>query len=428
MSGGRWRELESTGNLALVATREWNLLTTTSQQTPSRYGRFVRYAKHRDHDSDSFHEDTKTKLVHKTDKDEKSCTDDDEGGTLKHLGWFKTFIRKENRDDSEVLHKKVYESMPDNEGGSEADEGFDGDVEEEESEFDGREDFQADANVKVARSVDASYLDPGSAEVCEGDNCKGGNNNGQERALGFMDTSSGNSKKTSNIALKAAQEAMAAESAQETAGKEASKQAKFQLAEKAIQAAKAGQAALSAKQSIVEQLERELRESEVVVQDMSSSIQQSEVNTNAAMRAAQQAAAQLKMLTEAVQMAQSNLGNSEQAAQGAQQELAEKTQLLEAAKNRVEALLRELKAARADYASTKQAAYKAASAAKSAKSNAWVQMLLLDIPASYAIFVGPVCVAPMRPRTQSWCRRYSLMPSRAINESRHRRLLYFKAS
>jgi ABC-type transporter Mla subunit MlaD len=76
------------------------------------------------------------------------------------------------------------------------------------------------------------------------------------------------------------------------------------------------------------------------------------------------------MLTEAVQTANSNLANSEQAAQGAQQELSEKTQLLEAAKNRVEGLLRELKTARADYANTKQAAYKAASAAKQAKSNA----------------------------------------------------------
>jgi ABC-type transporter Mla subunit MlaD len=64
------------------------------------------------------------------------------------------------------------------------------------------------------------------------------------------------------------------------------------------------------------------------------------------------------------------LANSEQAAQGAQQELAEKTQLLEAAKNRVEQLLREMKAARADFGNTKQAAYKAASAAKEAKQNA----------------------------------------------------------
>lgn len=61
------------------------------------------------------------------------------------------------------------------------------------------------------------------------------------------------------------------------------------------------------------------------------------------------------------------MGNSEQAAQGAQQELAEKTQLMEAAKNRVEQLLRQLSAARSDFTSTKQAAYKASSAAHEAK-------------------------------------------------------------
>lgn len=76
---------------------------------------------------------------------------------------------------------------------------------------------------------------------------------------------------------------------------------------------------------------------------------------------------QLKTLTGAVQTAQANVGNSEQAAQGAQQELSEKTQLMEAAKNRVEQLLRQLSAARTDFTSTKQAAYKASSAAHEAK-------------------------------------------------------------
>lgn len=321
-------------------------------------GRFSRYIKHRDRVASKHHEDIISK-THQDDlnDDEKDCDKSKEAGeTLNHFGWISSILHR--HDDSDGLRKVEKKKI-------EVD-----DVDDEaESDFDEREDYNADERSKVARSADASFLDPGSTEVCEdGGNCKNGN--GNDRGLGFMDTASGNSKKTSNIAVKAAQEAKAAEDAQETAGKEASKQAKFQLAEKAIQAAKAAQAALSAKQSIVEELERELRESEVVVQDLSSSIQQSEANANAAMRAAQQAAAQLKMLTEAVQSSQSNLGNSEQAAQGAQQELSEKTQLLEAAKNRVEGLLRELKTARTDYANTKQAAYKAATAAKQAKTNA----------------------------------------------------------
>lgn len=126
----------------------------------------------------------------------------------------------------------------------------------------------------------------------------------------------------------------------------------------------------SGKQAIVEQLEQEVREAEAVVQEESASLQQCQANVNAAIQAAQQANTQLKTLTGAVQMAQANVGNSEQAAQGAQQQLTEKTQLMEAAKNRVEQLLRQLSSARADYANTKTAAYKASAAAHEAKVNA----------------------------------------------------------
>lgn len=79
---------------------------------------------------------------------------------------------------------------------------------------------------------------------------------------------------------------------------------------------------------------------------------------------------QLRTLTGAVQTAQANVANSEQAAQGAQQDVTEKMQLMEAAKNRVEQLLRQLSTARADFASTKQAAVKASTAAHDAKMNA----------------------------------------------------------
>lgn len=391
----------------------------------NRFGRFVRYAKHHD-DSESVHEGSRTKAVHESEKEDKSCgkEKDDSNAMLKHFDWFKSFMHREKlqRDNSEDLRKtqkahETYEEESDDAGESEDDEEV---SEDDESYFDGRDENENDRS-KVARSIDSASLDPGTTEVCEdGGNCKD-NNNGQDRAFGFMDSTSGNSKKTSNIALKAAQEAKAAEDAQETAGKEASKQAKFQLAEKAIQAAKAAQAALSAKQAIVEELERELRESETVVQDLSSSIQQSEANTNAALRAAQQAAAQLKMLTEAVQTAQSNLANSEIAAQGAQQELSEKTQLLEAAKNRVESLLRELKTARTDYSNTKQAAYKAASAAKQAKTNAWVFLIsfleFFTILYLYFLFSVPATVAVKR-WAKNWCKILPTMSNLDINNCR----------
>lgn len=133
---------------------------------------------------------------------------------------------------------------------------------------------------KFSRSISDPYYSQ-DTNCDDQNNCNRQDNGIEQQRRNEYSDSNSNSRKTSNIALKAAQEAKAAEEAQEMAGKEASKQAKFQLAEKAIQAAKAAQAALSAKKMILEELERELREAEIVVQDLSSSIQQSESNANA---------------------------------------------------------------------------------------------------------------------------------------------------
>lgn len=247
---------------------------------------------------------------------------------------------------------------------------------QEREKFDDSKQFQFSENFAQAsrRNSAQDYEEdqkvvPRSADCNEGESCKGDNERDhKDEDFGF--NGGGSLKKTSQLALKAAQEAQAAKEAQDSAGNVASKQAKSALAEKAIQAAKAAQAALAAKKAILDELERELREAEMVVQDLSSSIQQSEGNSQAALRAYQQAQTQLKMLTELIQVAQSTVGNAEQAAQGSQQELNEKTQLLEAAKNRVEKLLRELKVSRQDFGNTKKEAYKASMAAKEAKQNA----------------------------------------------------------
>lgn len=87
-----------------------------------------------------------------------------------------------------------------------------------------------------------------------------------------------------------------------SAGQQAAHQVKSQLAEKgnfaaynfwltykqliasALQAAKAAEAALAGKQSIVEQLEQEVREAEAVVQEEGASLQQAQANVNAAMQ------------------------------------------------------------------------------------------------------------------------------------------------
>lgn len=77
------------------------------------------------------------------------------------------------------------------------------------------------------------------------------------------------------------------------AGAQAAHQVKSQLADKALQAAKAAEAALAGKQSIVEQLEQEVRDAEAVVQEEGSSLQHAQSNVNAAMQAAQQATLQV---------------------------------------------------------------------------------------------------------------------------------------
>ncbi|XP_030563824.1 uncharacterized protein CG45076-like [Drosophila novamexicana] len=176
--------------------------------------------------------------------------------------------------------------------------------------------------------------------------------------------------KASNIAQKAAQEAKAANDAQMAAAEAAASQVKIQLAEKALQSARAAEAALAGKQQIMEQLDGEHREAEAVVQDVSNSLQNTQANAVAANDAANEAKTQLGKLKQLVQASISNLANIENVSNGAQQELAEKTQLLEAAKNRVESLARQLALAKQDFEKTKKAAYKAACSAVEAKQKA----------------------------------------------------------
>jgi len=63
---------------------------------------------------------------------------------------------------------------------------------------------------------------------------------------------------------------------------------KAQLAEKAVQAAKAAEMALSGKEAMVEQLQEEVKEARSVVQEETSSLHRAQVNANAAVQAARQ--------------------------------------------------------------------------------------------------------------------------------------------
>lgn len=63
---------------------------------------------------------------------------------------------------------------------------------------------------------------------------------------------------------------------------------KTQLAEKAVQAAKAAEEVLTGKKVIVDQLQEEVREAQSVVQEESASMEQEQANVNAAVQAARQ--------------------------------------------------------------------------------------------------------------------------------------------
>ncbi|XP_017845551.1 uncharacterized protein CG45076-like isoform X2 [Drosophila busckii] len=176
--------------------------------------------------------------------------------------------------------------------------------------------------------------------------------------------------KAASIAVKAAQEAKAASDAQNAAAEAAASQVKTELADKAMQSARAAEAALAGKQQIVEQLCHEQHEAESVVQEVSSSLQNTQTNAELAQTAAGEAKVQVGFLVRLIEAAKQNLGNIENVAVGAQQELTEKGQLLEAAKNRVETINQQLISAKQDFERTKQAAYKAACAAVEAKQKA----------------------------------------------------------
>lgn len=177
-------------------------------------------------------------------------------------------------------------------------------------------------------------------------------------------------QKSSNIAVKAAQDAKAANDAQQAAGLLAAQHIKQELAEKAFQSAKAAEAALTGKQMMVQQLEIETHEANAVVEEETASLQNTEVNMNAAVEAARAATQQFEVLDTLHKQMKENLGNIQSVALGAQQELGAKVQLLEAAKARLITLQKQMETAREDYEKTKTAAYKAACAAIEAKKKA----------------------------------------------------------
>ncbi|XP_045481166.1 uncharacterized protein LOC123685492 [Harmonia axyridis] len=175
---------------------------------------------------------------------------------------------------------------------------------------------------------------------------------------------------SSNIALKAAAEAKAAENAQFGAANRAAFKIKEQLAEKAFEAAKAAQAAAAVKSALVEEIMRETEAVKVVILELMRSKRRIEQAIEGQLRALQSDKSAFNILVTALHVAQGTCANADSALGGIHNDLLEKERILQSALYRTNVLATEEQCARQDLATTKCAARNALIAANAARANA----------------------------------------------------------
>lgn len=220
--------------------------------------------------------------------------------------------------------------------------------------------FEAEAPHMKRLSVDG---DQGGGDI-------GGEEEGCGESIQCRQPEVDSKQTATNIAQHAAQEAVHAYGTQQCAADEVAHQVKQQLADKALIAAKAAEAALGGKQQMVEQLESELCESEAALQQEKASMANTQAHAQAVCKTAQHAQHLLSALQAIIQIAEENLRISREAVNGAQHELAEKASLIEAAQRRVDSLIKLLNQARSELDCIKKATYKAICAAAEARQKA----------------------------------------------------------
>ncbi|KAL3265321.1 hypothetical protein HHI36_009529 [Cryptolaemus montrouzieri] len=174
---------------------------------------------------------------------------------------------------------------------------------------------------------------------------------------------------SSNIAIKAAEEAKAAQYAQMPAACQAAHQVKEQLAEKAIEAAKAAQAALAGKVALVEELIREKEAVKLVMQEEVNSKMQLEQSINEEIKALSGYKSLLNVLSTGHHLAETVATNADSSLRGVEEDLRQKDTLLQQAFHAVEILTRDEAMARNDLETTKCAARRAEQAAAAARAN-----------------------------------------------------------
>ncbi|XP_022210449.2 uncharacterized protein LOC111066278 [Drosophila obscura] len=169
------------------------------------------------------------------------------------------------------------------------------------------------------------------------------------------------------IAQKAAQMAKAANEAQTGAAEDAAKLVRMQLAETAMQAARAVNAVLEGKEAIVENYQRELHDAEDMVIQVSASLESSEANAQSASAASTFAETLKGRLEGILEQTVASLVDIDALDEQVNADLQEKTEMLARTEELAQRLEQQLATARQEYDKVKEAARQAANAAEQAR-------------------------------------------------------------
>eukprot|EP00099_Drosophila_melanogaster_P022335 NP_649787.2 uncharacterized protein Dmel_CG11698 [Drosophila melanogaster] len=175
------------------------------------------------------------------------------------------------------------------------------------------------------------------------------------------------SMKASQVASKAAKDAKDAKDAQPCAAEMAGYRAREMLADRALQAAKAAEAALNGKKQLLDEYTKSLAETNRVIEEIQRAIAASSCSATSAKGIRDKLCTSVNIMKSMLKEMGGNLDNIRRMADSAQKEALEKRSLLKAARMRVEELHSCMCEAQKDLERNKQSAKKANDAAKEAQ-------------------------------------------------------------
>ncbi|KAH8382965.1 hypothetical protein KR009_006021, partial [Drosophila setifemur] len=184
-------------------------------------------------------------------------------------------------------------------------------------------------------------------------------------------------QKASQMASKAACEAKAAKDAQPCAAEAAGHRVKNMLADKAAQAAKAAEAVLAGKKQLLQELSKNLCETQRVIHEVQRAISASSCAVKAETRIRDSVRRNMGCLKAVFGRMSKNLDNIRRTEANAQKEVGEKRSLLDAAKRRVDELHKCVQHAQVDLEKNRENAKKANCSAEEAKQRINVMQQLV---------------------------------------------------